>query len=66
MAQGDLITIGRHDILATATGKPEHLGHVRGVGHGVGIKDYFRGSSRYGPGMITKEEVYMVVDSIKE
>ena len=45
MAQGGFTPIGRHDILATATGKPKHPAHVKGVSHGVEIKDYFGGSS---------------------
>ncbi|KAL6583045.1 hypothetical protein OROMI_005123 [Orobanche minor] len=38
--QGSFTPEGRHDILAEAIGRPEHPG-VRGIGFGVGIRDYF-------------------------
>ncbi|KOM47419.1 hypothetical protein LR48_Vigan07g112300 [Vigna angularis] len=37
----------RIDILTTTIGQPEHLGHVRVAGTGVGIRDYFGSSSRH-------------------
>ncbi|CAA0826047.1 Unknown protein [Striga hermonthica] len=43
--QGSFKPVGRNDILATALGKPEHPGRVRGVGKGVGIKDFFEPSN---------------------
>ncbi|KAL6542521.1 hypothetical protein OROMI_024123 [Orobanche minor] len=44
--QGSFTPEGRHDILAEAFGRPEHPGRVRGIGFGVGIRDYFGRSSR--------------------
>ncbi|KAL6564871.1 hypothetical protein OROMI_016321 [Orobanche minor] len=44
--QGSFTPEGRHDILAEAIGRPEHPGRVRGIGFGVGIRDYFGRSSR--------------------
>ncbi|KAL6564961.1 hypothetical protein OROMI_016411 [Orobanche minor] len=43
---GSFTAEGRHDILAEAIGRPEHPGRVRGIGFGVGIRDYFGRSSR--------------------
>ncbi|KAL6576939.1 hypothetical protein OROMI_011215 [Orobanche minor] len=43
---GSFTPEGRHDILAEAVGIPEHPGRVRGIGFGVGIRDYFGRSSR--------------------
>ena len=45
-SQGQFTPEGRQDILAAATGRPEHPGRVRAAGSGVGIKDYFGSSSR--------------------
>lgn len=39
--QGTFIPDGRHDVLAAAFGRPEHPGRVRGIGFGVGIRDFF-------------------------
>ncbi|KAL6558143.1 hypothetical protein OROMI_018493 [Orobanche minor] len=44
--QGSFTPEGRHDILAEAFGRPEHPDRVRGIGFGVGIRDYFGRSSR--------------------
>ncbi|GFP86714.1 kat8 regulatory nsl complex subunit 3 [Phtheirospermum japonicum] len=48
-AEGSFVPEGRQDILATAIGRPEHPGRVRGVGVGIGARGYFgplpRGSS---------------------
>ncbi|KAL6565020.1 hypothetical protein OROMI_016470 [Orobanche minor] len=44
--QGSFTPEGRCDILAEAIGRPEHPGRVRGIGFGVGIRDYFGRSSR--------------------
>ncbi|CAL5200316.1 unnamed protein product [Lathyrus oleraceus] len=40
-SQGAFIPQGRKDILAEAIGRPEHSGGVRGVGRGIGIRQYF-------------------------
>ncbi|KAL6586066.1 hypothetical protein OROMI_002710 [Orobanche minor] len=45
-SQGSFVNEGRKDILSAAFGRPEHPGRVRGVGFGVGIREYFGGHSR--------------------
>jgi len=45
-SQGGFIPEGRHDILATAIGQPEHPGRVHGARSGVGIRQFFGSSSR--------------------
>ncbi|CAL5200831.1 unnamed protein product [Lathyrus oleraceus] len=43
--EADLFTSqDRHDILIEAIGTEEHLGCVRGLGRGIGFKEYFRSS----------------------
>ncbi|XP_004487156.1 uncharacterized protein [Cicer arietinum] len=44
--QGTFVPQGRKDILTEAIGQPEHPGRVRGVGQGVGIRQYFGPHSR--------------------
>ena len=44
--QGSFIPHGRQDVLAAAIGRPEHPGHVRGIGAGVTIKQYFGSAPR--------------------
>ncbi|GER51141.1 plant invertase/pectin methylesterase inhibitor [Striga asiatica] len=55
--------VGRNDILATALGKPEHPGRVRGVWKGVGIKDFFGPSSYSGVGkdMVSRDEMETII-----
>ncbi|KAL6570203.1 hypothetical protein OROMI_014717 [Orobanche minor] len=48
---------GRHDILVESIGRPEHPGCVRGIRFGVGIRDYFRRSSRRSTSSITESIV---------
>ncbi|KAL6577183.1 hypothetical protein OROMI_011459 [Orobanche minor] len=43
--QGGFTPEGRRDILAEAIGRRGHPGRVRGIGFGVGIRDYFGRSS---------------------
>ncbi|KAL6501422.1 Proteasome subunit beta type-3 [Orobanche gracilis] len=50
--QGSFNSEGRRDILAEAIGRPKHLGRVRGIGFGVGIRDYFGRSSRRSSSLI--------------
>ncbi|XP_052724022.1 uncharacterized protein LOC128193876 [Vigna angularis] len=45
-SQGQFTQEGRQDILATAIGRPEHPGRVRGAGTGIGIRQFFGSSSR--------------------
>ncbi|XP_058780070.1 uncharacterized protein LOC131653803 [Vicia villosa] len=45
-SQGAFVPQGRKDILAEAIGRPDHSGGVRGVGRGVGIRQYFGPQSR--------------------
>ncbi|CAI8592519.1 unnamed protein product [Vicia faba] len=45
-SQGAFVPQGRKDILAEAIGRPDHSGGVRGVGRGVGIRQYFGPHSR--------------------
>ncbi|KAL6532811.1 hypothetical protein OROGR_013771 [Orobanche gracilis] len=44
-SHGSFVNEGRKDILSVAVGRPEHPGRVRGVGGGVGIREYFGGRS---------------------
>ena len=69
-SQGGFIPEGRHDILAAAIGQPEHPGRVRGVGSGVGIRQFFGSSSRQpntntvSPELLQKlkEEIYKEIE----
>ncbi|KOM31216.1 hypothetical protein LR48_Vigan01g077100 [Vigna angularis] len=45
-SQGSFTQQGRDDILATAIGRPKKPGYVRGVGGGVGIKQFFGGATQ--------------------
>jgi len=40
-SHGSFVAHGRQDVLIVAIGRPEHPGHVRVVGSGVTIKQYF-------------------------
>ncbi|CAA0810635.1 Unknown protein [Striga hermonthica] len=70
--QGSFKPVGRNDILATALGKPEHPGRVRGVGKGVGIKDFFGPSScsSVGKDMVSRDEMETIIsrriDEVKD
>lgn len=62
--QGSFIPEGRNDILIAATGKPEHGGRVRGVGRGIGVRDFFgTPTHRASSGMLTKEEVELILEN---
>lgn len=67
-AQGSFVPHGRRDILTTAIGRPEHPGRVRGVGRGVGIRQYFGPPLRYDlmPGVVTKEELNVIRKEVRE
>ncbi|WVZ13259.1 hypothetical protein V8G54_017789 [Vigna mungo] len=45
-SQGSFTQEGRDDILAVAIGRPEHPRYIRGVGRGVGLKQFFGGPTR--------------------
>ncbi|XP_022638531.1 uncharacterized protein LOC111241977 [Vigna radiata var. radiata] len=45
-SQGSFTQEGRDDILAVAIGRLEHPGYIRGVGRGVGLKQFFGGPTR--------------------
>ncbi|CAA0824221.1 Unknown protein [Striga hermonthica] len=70
--QGSFKPVGRNDILATALGKPEHPGRVRGVGKGVGIKDFFGplSCSSVGKDMVSRDEMETIIsrriDEVKD
>lgn len=65
-AEGSFRSEGRNDILTVATGKQEHPGRVRGVGGGVGIRDYFGSSSRHSSSVVTREEMEHMLASVRE
>ncbi|KAH1221805.1 hypothetical protein GmHk_12G035136 [Glycine max] len=44
--QGSFVPHGRQDVLASAIGRPEHPGRVRGIGAGLTIKQYFGSAPR--------------------
>ncbi|KAL5180221.1 hypothetical protein HKD37_01G001393 [Glycine soja] len=44
--QGSFVPHGRQDVLAAAIGRPEHPGHVCGIGASVTIKQYFGSAPR--------------------
>ena len=46
MTQGEFVPQGRHDILNTAIGRPDHGGRVRVAGSGVTISQYYGRTSR--------------------
>lgn len=58
---------GRDDILVVAIGKPEHLGRVRAIGQGVGIRQYF-GHPGYAPmsSFVSQETIDHLRQSITE
>ena len=57
---------GRNDVLTVATGKPDHPGHVRGIGGRVGIKQVFGTSKRHRQSMITREEMAQTLAKIND
>ncbi|XP_054824053.1 uncharacterized protein LOC129322047 isoform X2 [Prosopis cineraria] len=65
-AQGSFTPSGRMDILAASIGKPDYPGRVRGVGKGVGLKQYFGPISRNSPEMISREEFHGLLAKVKE
>ncbi|WVZ18934.1 hypothetical protein V8G54_006256 [Vigna mungo] len=45
-SKGSFTQEGLDDILAVVIGRPEHPGYIRGVGRGVGLKQFFGGPTR--------------------
>jgi hypothetical protein len=62
-ADGQFVESGRQDVLAVAMGKEEHPGRVRGVGGGVGIKQYFGSSQRSRGDSVSRAEMQQAIDS---
>jgi hypothetical protein len=60
-SQGTFVPQGQKDILTEAIGRPEHSGRVRGVGRGVGIRQYF-GSQPSGstPPVLSSEQLQII------
>ncbi|CAJ2660611.1 unnamed protein product [Trifolium pratense] len=60
-SQGTFVPEGRNDILTEAIGRPEHSGFIRGVGGGLGIRQYFgpppRGST---PRVFSSEQIQTI------
>jgi len=67
-SQGTFVPHAREDILTAAMGKPEHPGRVRGVGRGVGIRQYFGAPSptQTAKSKLTPEELNVIVDEVRQ
>ena len=66
MSHGSFTPTVRNDILTVALGTPDHPGRVRGVGRGVGIRDFFGAPSHRGPGLVTREEMDKMLQTVRE
>ena len=66
--QGAFEPSGREDILVTAIGRPDHPGRVRGVGRGVGLRQYFGSCTRVGQksGGITAEMLQAIREEVRQ
>ena len=51
--------------MTVATGKQEHGGRVRGVGRGVGIRDYFGASQIRSPHVVPRAELASLLSTIR-
>lgn len=66
-SQGSFTQSGRMDILATAIGKPDHPGAVRGEPSGVGLAKYFgRAPRSYTQNEPSRELVAKVREELRE
>ena len=65
LAEGSLSFEGRNDILTVATGKHEHPGRVRGVGGGVGIRDFFGAPLCHSLNVVTREEMEQMLATVR-
>ncbi|KAH1205465.1 hypothetical protein GmHk_16G046158 [Glycine max] len=66
--QGSFVPHGRQDILATAIGRPEHPGRVRGTGAGVTIKQYFGSAPRtsHSASSLPPDELHQLTQQIRD
>ncbi|KAL3644262.1 Proteasome subunit beta type-3 [Castilleja foliolosa] len=64
-SSGSFTPSGRNDILAVAIGKPDHPSRVRGVGKGYTVRTYFGKQQRPVDGMVSREEVSVIVAELK-
>ncbi|XP_014626985.1 uncharacterized protein [Glycine max] len=67
-SQGSFVAHGRHDVLTAAIGRLEHPGHVRAVGAGVTIKQYFRSTSRisYTSSSMAPKDLQQLMQQIRD
>eukprot|EP00256_Glycine_max_P047825 XP_006601629.2 uncharacterized protein LOC102661451 [Glycine max] len=69
VTQGEFVPQGRHDILNTAIGRPDHGGRVRATGSGVTISQYYGRMSRASSSSsiaFTKEQLAEIVVTVRE
>ncbi|KAH1221920.1 hypothetical protein GmHk_12G035227 [Glycine max] len=69
LTQGEFIPQGRHDILNTAIGRPDHRGRVRAARSGVTISQYYGRISRASSSSsitFTKEQLAEIVVTVRE
>ncbi|KAL3639108.1 Proteasome subunit beta type-3 [Castilleja foliolosa] len=64
-SSGSLTPSGRNDLLAVAIGKPDHPSRVRGVGKGYTVRTYFGKQERAVDGMVSREEVAVIIAEMK-
>ncbi|KAL3628017.1 Proteasome subunit beta type-3 [Castilleja foliolosa] len=64
-SSGSFKPSGRNDILTVAIGKPDHPTRVRGVGTGYTVRSYFGKQQRAADGMVSREEVAVIVAEMK-
>ncbi|KAL3622895.1 Proteasome subunit beta type-3 [Castilleja foliolosa] len=62
---GSFTPTGRNDILVVAIGKPDHPSRVRGVGTGYTVRTYFGKQGYSADGMVSREEVAVIVAELK-
>ncbi|KAL3637653.1 hypothetical protein CASFOL_018524 [Castilleja foliolosa] len=64
-SSGSFTPSGRNDILAVAIGKPDHPTSVRGVCKGYMVRTYFGKQQRAGDGMVSREEMAVIIAEMK-
>ena len=67
-SQGSFVAHGRHDVLTTAIGRPEHPGRVRVAGASVTIKQYFGLASRtsYTSSSMAPKDLHQLKQQIRD